>query len=674
MTEASSIFLIATSNKAGSLTHPTARAFDPSKWTEALATVGDPNDRDLSLTLSALWFGQQISILRRHTDSILEMLGRDDAVMLAVAQLNREYATLQRRMARARHEERKQDYVDLQYAGQRPLRTGVVGNEVPADDINDALVDTLPVWLHQAFQRPELETRKGVDYTDVGVHALRGYTLERTYSKLWQQCLWLDWRLSKRGGELLLAPHDAGAEILRHAWLFRQQSLANQNSFIDLAIEQGAKKANLKGRRPVNTTIIAQEARPGKRNDFILGRGTDRSSSHLQGHMWTSVENSYVGMFLDTPLPKVGLSCSQLQLVWYVLADACGVLHRKCRQRRQVDAATLRDWALSCSRAKLLRAVVTCCKFTPQQAEQAIKFLTYDGSDFRRGVWSMPLIVLSEHDLVLMCHSPLEIGNPVRRVEQWLERGGLSDQLSGAKRGSSYETWVRSEIASCLAKNSILADVASIANPIKPEDRSIGDIDAAFRIKDLIVVVEVKCLLTPAEPIEQHRYRNKLEDAASQAARKAEWLAENIEYHRSEFGLTGTEAVEVKPLVLTNQGYGLSLKFDDCLVCDFQTLSNYLGDNSIVIGGAFSGITGKVGYTEETLYRSEDEARRGLLPRIREAPTLKRYIDRTKSGENIIPCHNPPSNALVVRGLRLSSALDGPAKELALKLAQHTRN
>ncbi len=642
------------------------------EWAKALSAIVNPSEQDLALTFAAVWFGKQIAMLRPHTDNILSTLGKNDAVMLAVAQLNREYATLQQRMARARHEERKRDYVDLQYAGQRLLRAGVVGNEVPADDINDALVDTLPVWLHQAFQRPVSETHKGVDYTQIGVNALRGFTLERTYSKLWQQCLWLDWRLSKRDEQLVLAPHDARAEALRHAWLFRQQSLANQNSFIDMAAEQAAKKANVKSRRPGNATIIAQETRAGKRKDFILGRGTDKSSSHLQGHMWTSVGNSYVGMFLDAPLPKVGLSCSQLQLVWCVVADACGVLYKKCGQRKAVDATTIRDWALSCNRAQLIKAIVACCKLTTQQVEQAIKFLTYDGSDFRRGVWSMPLIVLSEHDLVLMCRSPLEIGNPVRRVEQWLERGGLSDQLSGAKRGSSYETWVRNEIASCLAKNRILVDVASIANPIRPEDRSIGDIDAAFRIKDMIIVVEVKCLLTPAEPIEQHRYRNKLEDAASQAIRKAKWLAGNIENHRSEFGLTGTEAVEVKPLVLTNQGYGLSLTFDDCFVCDFQTLSNYLGDNSIVIGGAFSGASGAVGYTEETLYRSEDGARRGLLPRIREAPTLKRYIDRTNWGENIIPCHNPPSNALVVASLRLSSEVDGPAKNLARELAQHT--
>lgn len=543
---------------------------------------------------------------------------------------------------------------------------------MPADDINDGLVDTLPHWLHQAFQRPLSGTRKGVDYSQIGVSALRGYALERLYSKLWQQCLWLDWRFSKRNGQLVLAPHDFFAETLRHAWLFRQQSLSSQNTFTDLAADHAAKKANVKRRRPRNNTVIALETRAGKRKGFIIGRGTDRSPSYLQGHLWTSVETSYVNIFLDTPLPRVGLTCHQLQLIWCVVSDAAGVLYKRCGQRKAVNKANIREWALSCNRAQLIQAIVECCKLTTEQVEQAIKFLTYDQSHFRRGVWSMPLIVLSECDLVLICCSPLEVGNPVRRVEQWLERGGLSDQLAGAKRGSSYEAWVRTEIASCLANNRMLVDVASIVDPIKPKDRTIGDIDAAFRIKDLIVVVEVKCLLTPAEPIEHHRYLSKLRDAASQATRKATWLAGNIKNHRSQFGLTGTEAVEVKPLVLTNQGYGLSLTFDDCLVCDFQTLSNYLGDNSVVTGSAVSGATGAVGFTEEILYRSEDDARRGLLPRIREAPALKRYFGRTSWRENVIPCHNPPSNALLVAGLQLSNEVDDQAKALVRELAQYS--
>ncbi|CDZ71583.1 Nuclease-related domain superfamily [Neorhizobium galegae bv. orientalis] len=670
MADTSRIFAKATSNKAGALKHPTARAFSPEEWSNTLAAIENPSERDITLTISAIWFGQQIRLLRRHADHILAPLSRRDAVVLAVAQLNREYATLQQRMARARHEERKQEVVDLHLASQRLISTGYPGNQLPADDLNDALVDTLPVWLHQAFLCSTPDSLKGCDLTQIGVNALRAFTLERTLSKLWQQCLWLDWKLGKDGQQLTLAPDDQAAETLRHAWLFRQQGIATQYSFVDLAAESAAKKANLKAPRLENRTIIAQENSTGRRRDFITGRATSRCASYLQNHMWTSVETSYVGMFIDTPLPKLGLSCNQLQKVWCIVADACGILSKRCGESRPVDASTIRDWALTCARSNLSQAISVCSNLSSADTELAIGFLTYDGSDFRRGVWSMPLIQLPDHGLLLMCRSPLEIGNPVRRVEQWLERGGLSDQLSGAQRGSSYETWVRNEIATCLARNPLLQDVASISSPLKPADRSIGDIDAAFRIRDLIVVVEVKCLLTPAEPIEQHRYRNKLEDAAKQAIRKATWLADNISSHRSDFGLLGSEAVEIKPIVLTNQGYGLSLEIDGCLVCDFHTLSSYLRDNTILIGGAFSGLSGRTGYTQEKLYYSEEGARRGLLQRIRNAPTLRRYIDRTTWAQNLVPCYHPPLNSLAVAGARLSDAVDDAARSAAFGLTQ----
>ncbi|MDQ1196842.1 hypothetical protein [Agrobacterium sp. SORGH_AS 787] len=668
MHRSSLMFAKATENKKNRLAHPTARAFEASEWKNALSEIEDKSERDLALTQSAIWFGEQIKIARQYTDTILSPLNRKDAILVAVAQTNREYATLQQRMSRARHEDRKREFIDLNLASQRLIKTGRPGNALPADDLNDALVDTLPVWLHQAFGRPTENSLLVPDLTEIAIPALRAFTFELTMSKLWQQCLWSDWRLRRDGPQLTLSPNDKAAETRRHAWLFRQQGIATQYSFVDLAAENAAKKANVKIARPQSRTIIGEESRPGRRKDFVIGRANNRVPSYLQTHMWTSVENSYVGMFLDAPLPKLGLSCNQLQKVWCVISDACGVLLNKCADHRPVNVRTLRDWALVCRKTNLRNAIVASCNMSPAVTELAMDFLTYDGSDFRRGVWSMPLVQLPDDDVVLMCRSPLEIGNPVRRVEQWLERGGLSDNLAGAKRGNSYEVWVREEIARCLANNPILKDLASILRPIKPRDPLIGDIDAAFRIKNLIFVLEVKCLLTPAEPIEQHRYRNKLEDAAKQAIRKADWLIKNIDIHREDFGLSASQTVEIKPLVLTNQGYGLSLEIDGCLVCDFHTLSGYLRDNAIVIGGAHSGISGTTGYSQETLYHSEEAASRGLIPRLKQPPTLKRYVDRLTWFQNKIPCHDPPLDTLVVAGIRLSEPAGGATRAAALAL------
>ncbi|PRX09022.1 UNVERIFIED_ORG: hypothetical protein BCL66_10899 [Martelella mediterranea] len=670
MVDSLSIFSRATSNKKGALKHPTARAFSMQEWVEALSSLENPSERDATLTLSAVWFGGQISTVREHTDHILGQLNRRDAVLLAVAQLNREYATLQRRIARARYEESRSDFVDVHRSSQRLIRTSYIGNALPADDLNDALVDTLPLWLYQAFERPEGDLRIDCDFTQLGVSALRAFSLEKSLSQLWQQCLWQDWRLAGDGDRLTLRPNNREAETLRYAWLYRQQSITFQYSFVDIVTEAAAKKANLKTNRRKGRTVIAQEDRAGRQSEFIIGRASSRCASHAQHHMWTGVEDSYVGMFLDAKLPRLGLSCNELQKVWCIITDACDVLSRKCRDSSPVDRTTARDWALACRRQTLSKAISAASGLSTSDTEKALKFLTSDKADFRHGVWSKPLIPLPGQEFLLMCRSPLEIGNAVRRVEQWLERGGLSDQLATANKGASYEAWVRDEIASCLANNPILKDVASISRPIKPADRTIGDIDAALRIKDLIIVLEVKCLLTPYEAIEQHRYRSKLEGASTQASRKATWLADNIKDYLDVFNLHGACPVEIKPVVLVNQGYGLSLEIEGCLVCDFHTLSGYLRDSVVVTGGAYSGLNGAIGYTRETLYRSDEEARHRLLSRIKLAPTLRRYIDRTTWTENLIPCLSPPSNTLAVAGAQLSEDLDPSARIAALSLAK----
>ncbi|WP_439626004.1 hypothetical protein [Shinella sp.] len=656
----------ATSQKADKLAHPTARAFNVLDWAQALSEIAEPTERDVSLTFSAIWFGRQISQLRRHTDQILAPLARDEAVMLAIAQTNKDYTLLQRKITRKRREEQKLELVDIQYASQRMVNVGFADNQLPIDDVNDAMVDTIPVWLHQAMQLPSGTNSKDRDLTELSMIAARAFSLELSLSKLWQHSLWLDWRLGTIGNQLHFKPHDKKSETLRHAWLWRQQSIAAQNGFTDAAFEQLEKRAGHKPPRAEELTVTGRENKTGRKPNFIIGRATVRSASNIHRDVWKSaVENSYVGMFVDTKLPKAGFSCVELHRAWCVIADVCHLLAKKSADKVTINTSTIREWALTCDREHLTTAIVQCCRHTRQEAEDILAFLTYDGSDFRRGLWSMPLVILSDQKTILMCRSPIEIGNPIRRVEQWLERGGLSDQLSGAKRGNSYEAWVRDEIAASLEGNKLIKDFACARQPIKPSDRSIGDIDAVFRIKNLIVVAEVKCFLTPAEAIEQYRYRNKIQAAADQAIRKANWLSKNIICFKEELMIDDHRDFSVIPMVLTNQGYGLSLKFNECCICDFHYVTNYLGDSVLVVGSAIDGKTGKFGYIQETLYNSEDEARKKFIEHIENPSTLKRYVDRVEWYDSFIPCHNPPTNRLAVSGARLSSGVDTNAERLS---------
>jgi len=656
----------ATSRRDDALVHPTNILFDPKQWDKALAEIENPTLRDTKLAYSAIWFGIQLTIIRKITNQALRGFTRSNAIILAIAQSNRDYATMQRKADRARRNDRNKELVDIQYAGQRPLSVGFPGNDLPFDDLNDALVDTLPSWLYSANLMPEGRETWPPNLTLVGMKAMSAFSFESTLGKLWQQALWLNWHFTTKDCITHFLPDDMEAETLRHAWLWRLQGIAAQTGFTDLTISKQFQEQGLRAPRIAGSTVIGIDTRHGRKNSFIYGPINENQNSDLQRRMWSSaVETSYLSIFLDSPLPTLGISCNALNRAWCVIADVCGSLRKKQSGRYEVTASTIRDWALVCGHEMLVDAVAHCCDVTREQAKDIVSFLTYDGTDYRRGLWSMPIVKIPGEPNVSLCYSPIEIGNPIRRAEQWLERGGLTDRLAGAKRGTSYEAFVREEICDAIKQNQILSSSIGISNAIKPSDKTVGDIDAAFRVGNTVVVAEVKCLLTPSEPIEQYRYRQKIISASKQSLRKTKWLKENFDKFKSLFGCEYNDELQFQPIVILNQGFGHSLRIQECLVCDIKFLLNYLSSGKIITGAAVHGATGNVAYQEETYYTTEDEAAKNISKLIEEAPTLRRYVERTKWHDSLLPCHEPPYNRFSVAGARLLETVGDAEQRLA---------
>ena len=78
----------------GKLSSPFARNFNIDQWKSALAGAKD-NKRDIKLCLSALFFGKQVSSLRKeHVDNIFNGISKRSALVLAVGSANRNYLAL----------------------------------------------------------------------------------------------------------------------------------------------------------------------------------------------------------------------------------------------------------------------------------------------------------------------------------------------------------------------------------------------------------------------------------------------------------------------------------------------------------------------------------------------------------------------------------------------------
>src|SRR4051812_26096429 len=130
------------------------------------------------------------------------------------------------------------------------------------------------------------------------------------------------------------------------------------------------------------------------------------------------------------------MTCRDLNKAWMILRDCAHVLAEKCKERRFSDVASLERHGLLVRRQELERAIIQCAGMTAARTQAAIEFLTCTPGDtgtlFTRDLWACPLVSLDEGEHLAMVLAPIAVGSAIRRVENWLDRGGTSDRLPHA--------------------------------------------------------------------------------------------------------------------------------------------------------------------------------------------------------------------------------------------------
>jgi hypothetical protein len=467
----------------------------------------------------------------------------------------------------------------------------------------------------------------------MGREASVRFSIEAALTGLWQQALWEGWSLSKEAENWRYAPNDRPLLALRHAWLSRQQSNLMRFAQLDFLVdrrlrEQGSGKIE----STLALTVTGAVYRGSGKTTFQIG------SSNLVDHLRLRhigdaavLEASYLESFMDTPLDTVGLSSRELSHVWWIVRDAAFALSKTLAAKTPIDA--LARWSLQVERTALAETVERCSKHDANVIDQALTFLTYDSSrrdTFRKGLWAHPLLPVGDDKIALSLPS-LIAGSPVRRVEIWLEQSGKGNKLVGSRRGTRYEATVRASISEAISKNPLLPESRCAPDALRPLAADVGDIDLLIWLAPLLLVAEVKCKLTPTEPIERYNYGRMLQEAANQARRKAHWVEHNIPQAAAALDVSPDTIIsaEVVPLIVVNQGYGFSLEIDGCRVIDELFLRNYFADGALVTGSAFGKGGPEMGLRfRQVLYQSAAEASARLPEHFAEPFVLKRFLDK----------------------------------------------
>lgn len=611
------------------LNHPTSIKFDHEQWQSALQQISSPNQRDKDLTFAAINFGAALRSLRQQKPIILFNTIDEDLTAIVQA-ANLQFFHVSRTFNNRLPSSELANHIDMI---QHATITNDGGQEITADAQITALIDSVPIWLHEAKQRRGIALKEAGLATEDAIRSnLMRASIERGYRHLWQQALWNDYVLSKNEDKYVFAPRERRVEESWFAWQHRWETMQAKELLDNVGISNLIGKINFAAFEPVNQRRVSQIWKLGDRFRLSV-KGVKQSDSVHRSHrmMLTSLEKSYVGIFLDEVLPALGefeVSCRDIIRVWTVFEDICNCL--RSHYSRPIPKVVSNNSVLSLtfSRAHIVQTVSLCTGLSKEKVKIIVDFITADLSDdsriFQSGLFDAPLIPMQKGKDILIVAPPVLVGSPIKRVERWMERGGLSERDGQVGRGLPFEALVRSELSNALGSNEIISNwsvhARSFNLPYGGEE-----IDLLFRVDSHLFVCEIKCLLVPMEPIERFNLYSNLQRAASQANRKAEWCRENIEQIRSLQGFSEVIGGEsIVPIVVINHGFGMGQYGNGVFVVDLHYIRLLLS------GGSYQGLTsysrdGDYKYHLEKMYGSQRQFIETISENLGSPKVLKRF-------------------------------------------------
>lgn len=618
------------------LRNPTARNFDEAAWRAAWDQLTNRTDRDERLLIGALFFGRELALLRKTFEhQLFEGMGRRAAVALSVAMANYNFIILREKAGnQGRQRTRGQKAIHMGVEGRHPIEGGFAGNISSPDSATATIVDTLPHCIERATKRPDEDTGP-TDFWKSGARLFAILSVEHSIRDFWQQVLWDGWALSHINDSFHLAPTDIDLATRWTAWIWRQESIFFQGAAMDHLNERVERRRGIYVAPFLATTVVGVGGKSKETRKFRFGT----LAGHEHGQAWHTTENtileeSYLGPFIDAPLPliKPHITCRQLQKIWCVLRDSTNVLASRCKEKRMDDIEAVERFALVVQRDELERAIIKCAELDADTVRAALNYFICNpvdaGAMFADAFWSAPILTLGNGEALTLVLASIASGSTIRRVESWLERGGLSDRLATARRGLRYEAWVREQAAKSVADNSFFSKNSCAVASISAKGGG-EQIELLIRLRGLLIVAEVKCLLAPVEAMQHYNYLVRLEDAGVQAVRKAQWLESNPNEAAKALQISEEEAksLRVVPIVVMNQGIGFGIIAGGARVVDFHFLNLFLADNSYIAGAAVRFADGRAEFQKEILYRTEEEAESKFETIMASPPPLKRYVD-----------------------------------------------
>lgn len=612
-------------------------------WQSAFDSIPEPTPDDQLLFSSAMWIAIQSKDLRdRWRNPELAELGAELVVILAVAAANREFRTASQLSAEANTRAQEKGAMAIDHLMSQPLDGAMPGQILTSSALTEIVTDAAESWLFDAYRLPASGTKAPSDLSTIVKSASLRYSIQHGLNDLWNQCLWEGWHIDVDMGHLTWVPGDRGFATLVQAWLARQESNFMSYPWIDMSAWVIAPPEVRRRMAPYPTvTDITYSFKRKIKTGWPSYRSKKMPTVAIE---IAGIEGSYLSEFLDASfISEPALNIRILLRAWNVIADLASKLISRLKHVVFPSEDDERALSLLVSHSELIATLTSSLRIEKSIASAIVVFLTFklkkSGDKGHRGLWASPLVPIPGTNNFALPLGCLSTSATLRKVEAWLERGGIDDQLKKGARGDIFESNLRSEINASLQGNKVLSDVRCTTHGIERSSIFPEQIDIIFGFGNLLFVGEIKFHLTPADSIERHYHFQKLKSAAEQAIRKADAVRNQPDFVASIFNITTAKARQFRviPIVINNQGFGLSLNFGACRITESRFLLTCLGSGTIMTQSALTVRTGRQTMDQTTLYSTQAEAEAEIENILAKPVVLEYFKDRISWRKSSFP-------------------------------------
>ncbi len=654
---------------------PSTAAYSQQEWDDAYRST-IPTLNDFRLYEAAKWIASEAEEARKKFPSpAFGPLSAEWATIVAVAALNREYRTAVELNSKALRE-RAADEPFVSADAMSGVRiSSETGQHFTVEDLTESSTDLTENWLFDALSAPGVNPPP-VELSGYAVTAGRFYSFKKSMNTLWNQARHEGWFVDEeRDGTFRWEPSSRTDVILNQTWLQRQQSNLMNYPYIDVSV--WPKLSVSQRRKRARTLGVTSAKRSG--NTVKLKVSSPSYLSSRPPHYTlerSALEGSFLNDFLDTVMPNLpGVTASILLLAWHLILDVAQLLSKSVRLPELLSPVHAEELALAVPTSVLIDALEQGLLLKQGLAVAIIDFLTFrskmgsTNEKGNRGLWSAPLVKVPNRDEYVLPLPALQTSNPVRKVEAWLEKGGIDDTNPVTTRGLHYEALYRSRLKQEIDGNKKFKTASAAPHGIKRSKNFGEEIDLLVTFGGLCIVGEVKFFLMPTDPAERTRYDAKLESAAKQAKRKADALRAKPNVVAKALGISeeDAKALEYVPLVVTAQNYGFSTRVENVLIVEAEFLKMYLSGDDIVTGRAIQFGSSRAVNQSRSYYANERSAAVNFAKEASSPYVLTRISSRYVWDRSPLPtlAHNHATIAVPVfrdvsgaERLRAQSSID----------------